>query len=400
MVITGMGIISPIGNSVAEVKDSLWHGKSGIEFNSEYEEFGLRSQVCGSIDADVSGIDRKVKRFMGTGAMWNYLAMQQAIADSGLADNEVSNDRVGLIMGSGGASTDHMMVLADTVREQGIKRLGPYFVPKVMSSTNSATLATPFKIRGVNYTITSACATSTHCIGNAYELISMGRQDRVFAGGGENLHWTLTSSFDAMGALSSGSNANPEKASRPFDRDRDGFVIAGGAGVVVLESLDVALARGANILAEVVGYAATSDGYDMVAPSGEGAARCMQQTIASVDGNIDYINAHGTSTKVGDAAELGAIAKVFGDNIPLISSTKSQTGHSLGAAGVHEMIYTLIMLRDGFIAPTINLDNVDPELAQYPLVAERVEKELTRVLTNNFGFGGTNASIALAKYLG
>ena len=400
IVVTGMGIVSSIGNNVQEVSDSLKTGKSGIVFAEEYKEMGLRSHIHGSVDIDLDGaIDRKIKRFMGDGAAYNYLAMQQAIDDSGLETDDVSNVRTGLVMGSGGPSTSNQVEAVDKLRAKGIKRVGPYMVTRAMSSTNTACLATPFKIKGVNYTISSACATSAHCIGHAMELIQLGKQDVVFAGGGEELHWTLSVLFDAMGALSSKYNDTPETASRPYDVTRDGFVIAGGGGVLVIEELEHAQARGAKIYAELVGYGATSDGYDMVQPSGEGAVRCMQQAMATVDGKIDYINAHGTSTPVGDTCELEALRNVFGNELPKISSTKSLTGHALGATGVNEAIYSLIMMRENFLSASANITHLDPKAEGMPIVTEREDNvTLNTVMSNSFGFGGTNATLIFQRY--
>jgi len=399
VVITGFGIVSCLGNDKATLMESLKEGRSGIKFQEEYKEMGMRSHVAGSIDIDLDAhIDRKVKRFMGNAAAYAYISMQQAIEDSGLTDDMVSNTRTGIIMGSGGGSPSNQILATDTLREKGIRRVGPYMVPRTMSSTVSACLATPFKIKGVNYSISSACATGTHCIGNGVEQIQMGKQDIVFAGGGEEEHWSLSMLFDGMGALSTKYNEAPEKASRPYDADRDGFVIAGGGGVVVLEELEHAKARGAKIYAEVVGYGATSDGHDMVAPSGEGAVRCMQQALATVDTPIDYINTHGTSTPVGDVAESGAIKETFGEKIPPFSSSKSLAGHSLGAAGVQEAIYCMIMMENNFIQGSVNADTLDEKLVGMPLVtARRDNVELNTVLTNNFGFGGTNASLVFRK---
>lgn len=399
VVITGYGIVSCLGNDKATVMESLREGRSGIKFQEEYKEVGMRSHVAGSIDIDLDEhIERKVKRFMGDAAAYAYISMQQAIEDSALTDDMVSNVRTGIIMGSGGGSPSNQIIATDTLREKGIRRVGPYMVPRTMSSTVSACLATPFKIKGVNYSISSACATGTHCIGNGTEQIQMGKQDIIFAGGGEEEHWSLSMLFDGMGALSSKYNETPEKASRPYDADRDGFVIAGGAGVVVLEELEHAKARGAKIYAEVVGYGATSDGHDMVAPSGEGAVRCMQQALATVDTPIDYINTHGTSTPVGDVAESGAIKEVFTDKIPPFSSSKSLAGHSLGAAGVQEAIYCMIMMEHNFIQGSANADTLDEKVVGMPLVTERQDNvELNTVLTNNFGFGGTNASLVFRK---
>ncbi|SFM75745.1 beta-ketoacyl-ACP synthase I [Marinobacter zhejiangensis] len=394
VVVTGMGIVSCLGNSVDDVLASLKNGKSGIRFNESYRENGFRSQVSGSIDVDTDVIDRKLRRFMGQSAMYAYLSMEQAIASAGLTDELVSSDRTGLIAGSGGASCSTQVEATDIMREKGVKRIGPYMVPRIMTSTVSACLATAFKIRGINYSMSSACATSAHCIGHAMEQIQAGKQDIVFAGGGEEEHWSLTMLFDAMGALSTKYNDAPETASRPFDSGRDGFVIAGGGGMLVLEELEHARRRGANIIAELTGYGATSDGYDMVAPSGEGAERCMKQAMATVSAPIDYINAHGTSTPVGDVAEMGAVARTFGDNVPAISSTKSLSGHSLGAAGVHEAIYSLLMLQHGFIAGTANLSDRDEKIADLPIVGPDARNvELKTVMSNSFGFGGTNASL-------
>ncbi|MGE4220555.1 MAG: beta-ketoacyl-ACP synthase I [Alphaproteobacteria bacterium] len=402
VVVTGLGIVSSIGNNKQAVLDSLREGRSGITFCEEYRELGLRSHVHGSLDIDLAEhIDRRVLRFMGDGAAYNYIAMQEAIADSGLGEDEVSHERTGIVMGSGGPSMRSMVQSVDTLREKGAKRIGPYMVPRTMSSTNSATLATPFKIKGVNYSISSACSTSAHCIGNGAELIQWGKQDIMFAGGGEELHWTFTMLFDAMPALSSGYNDMPERASRAFDRDRDGFVIAGGGGVVVLEELEHAKARGAKIYAEVAGYGATSDGYDMVQPSGEGAMRCMRMALDRLNMPVGYINAHGTSTPVGDIKELEAIRQVFGDKVPPISSTKSLSGHSLGAAGVHESIYSLLMMENNFIAASANIENLDPQAEGFPIVRERQDDvTLDCVMSNSFGFGGTNASLVFKRYDG
>ena len=399
VVVTGLGIVSSIGNNKEEVEASLRAGRSGIEFSQEYADLGFRSRVYGSLDIDLDSlIDRKIRRFMGDGAAYNFIAMQQAIEDAGLEESDVSNVRTGLIVGSGGPSTQNIVQAADILREKGVKRVGPYMVTRGMSSTNSACLATPFKIKGVNYSITSACSTSAHCIGNAAEQIQLGKQDIVFAGGGEELHWTLSVLFDAMGAMSSKYNETPEKASRAFDANRDGFVISGGGGVLVMEELEHAKARGAKIYAELVGYGATSDGYDMVAPSGEGAQRCMQQALATVSGTVDYINAHGTSTPVGDIRELEAIREVFADKMPQIASTKSLTGHALGAAGVNEAIYSIIMQQGNFIAASPNIEQLDPAAEGYPIVRERVDNvNLDCVMSNSFGFGGTNASLVFQK---
>lgn len=398
VVVTGMGIVSCLGNSTDAVLESLKAGKSGIRFNETYRDLGFRSQVAGSIDVDTSVIDRKTRRFMGQSAMYSFLAMEQAIASSGLTDDMVSNDRTGLIAGSGGASSASQVEAVDIMREKGVKRIGPYMVPRIMTSTVSACLATAFRIRGVNYSMSSACATSAHCIGHAAEQIQSGKQDIVFAGGGEEEDWSLTMLFDAMGALSTKYNDAPETASRPFDTGRDGFVIAGGGGMVVMEELEHARKRGATIIAELTGYGATSDGHDMVAPSGEGAMRCMQQALSTVKTPVDYINAHGTSTPVGDVAEMKAVRNVFGDKTPQISSTKSLSGHSLGASGVHEAIYSLIMLQNGFIAGTKNLANLDETITGMPVVGpDSKPAELNTVMSNSFGFGGTNASLVFQK---
>ncbi len=400
VVVTGMGIVSCLGNDVATVLDTLREGRSGIRYKEQYREMGFRSLVAGSVDIDFTDyIDRKVLRFMGDAAGYAYVSMQQAIDDAGLEQGQVSNERTGLIMGSGGASSENQVEAADILRDRGIRRVGPYRVTQTMGSTTSACLATPFKIKGVNYSISSACATSAHCIGNAMEQIQLGKQDIVFAGGGEEEHWTMSSLFDAMGALSTKYNDTPEKASRPYDENRDGFVIAGGGGCLVLEELEHARARGAKIHAELVGYAANSDGYDMVAPSGEGAARCMAMAMAAVNGDISYINTHGTSTPVGDMAELRALRQVFGSDMPLISSTKSLTGHSLGATGVQEAIYSLLMQQHNFVAASANIDTLDPEAEGLPIVTERRDEvSLERVMSNSFGFGGTNACLVFQRY--
>ncbi|MFT3670782.1 beta-ketoacyl-ACP synthase I [Aestuariivirga sp.] len=401
VVVTGMGIVSSIGNNVQEVTASLREAKSGIVAAEKYKELGFRCQVHGAPNYDLDTVDRRVRRFMGDGAAWNFVAMQQAIADSGLEEKDVKNDRSGIIMGSGGPSTRTLVAAADTTREKGPKRVGPFAVPATMSSTNSATLATPFGIRGVNYSISSACATSAHCIGNGAELIQWGKQDIVFAGGGEELDWTLSVLFDAMGAMSSKYNDRPATASRAYDKNRDGFVIAGGAGVVVLEELEHAKARGAKIYGELVGYGATSDGYDMVAPSGEGAMRCMRMAMKNVKGEIDYINPHGTSTPVGDAKEIEAIRAVFGDKIPPISSTKSLTGHSLGATGVQEAIYSLLMMKNGFLCESANIEELDPAFEGVPILRQRVDNaKVDTVMSNSFGFGGTNATLVFQRYNG
>ncbi|XQW83929.1 beta-ketoacyl-ACP synthase I [Thalassotalea piscium] len=399
VVITGLGIVSSIGNNVEEVLASLKAGRSGITKSESFEEKGLRSQVWGKPTLDTKEhIDRKALRFMGDAAGYAYVAMQEAIDDAKLTDDQVSNFRTGIVAGSGGASSDNVVKAADTLREKGVKRVGPYAVPKTMSSTCSACLATPFKIKGVNYSISSACATSAHCIGHAAELIQLGKQDIVFAGGGEEVDWSLAMMFDAMGALSSKYNDTPEKASRTYDANRDGFVISGGGGMVVVEELEHALARGAHIYAEIVGYGATSDGYDMVAPSGEGAVRCMQQAMHGVEGKVDYLNTHGTSTPVGDVKELGAIQEVFGKDSPAISATKAMTGHALGAAGVHEAIYSLLMMENNFVAPSINIETLDELAEGLDIVTETRETEINMAMSNSFGFGGTNATLLMKKY--
>ena len=400
VVVTGYGIVSCLGNDRNAVLDSLKQGRSGIKFQQEYVDMGMRSHVAGSIDIDLDAhIDRKVKRFMGNSAAYAYISMQQAIEHAGLSDDMVSNTRTGIIMGSGGGSSSNQVEAADILRNKGLRRVGPYMVPRTMSSTVSACLATPFHIKGVNYSISSACATSTHCVGNAYELIQMGKQDIIFAGGGEEEHWSLSMMFDAMGALSTRNNETPEKASRPYDADRDGFVIAGGGGTMVVEELEHALNRGANIIAEIVGYGATSDGVDMVAPSGEGAVRCMQMATEHLQQPLDYINTHGTSTPVGDTRELEAIRETFGDKVPPISSSKSLAGHSLGASGVQEAIYSLLMVENSFIQASANIDNLDEAAKDMPIVTERKDNvELNTVMSNNFGFGGTNACLVLQKY--
>jgi 3-oxoacyl-[acyl-carrier-protein] synthase I len=399
VVVTGMGIVSSIGNSTQEVLASLREGKSGISRAEKYAELGFRCQVEGAPTLKAEEvIDRRAMRFLGGGAAWNHIAMEQAIRDGGLEPGEVSHERTGLIMGSGGPSTRVIVESADTTRTKGPKRVGPFAVPKAMSSTASATLSTWFKIKGVNYSISSACATSNHCIGNAYEMIQWGKQDIVFAGGCEDLDWTMSSLFDAMGAMSSNFNDRPSTASRAYDKNRDGFVIAGGAGVLVLEELEHARARGARIYGEIAGYGATSDGYDMVAPSGEGAVRCMRQSLATVKAPIDYINPHATSTPIGDLREIEALRQVFGsgDKCPPIAATKSLTGHSLGATGVQEAIYSLLMMQNGFICASAHIDELDPDFADMPIVRERRDNvRLGAVLSNSFGFGGTNATIVL-----
>ena len=400
-VITGIGVVSSIGNNKEEVLESLKQGRSGIAFNQEFADYNLRSNVSGKIDIDVKEfVDRKAMRFMGDAAAYAYISMSQAIADAGLSEDQVSNERTGLLVGSGGGSSKWQVEAADILREKGVKRVGPYMVPRTMASTTSACLATPFKIKGVNYSLSSACATSAHCIGHAVEQIQLGKQDVIFAGGGEELHWTLAMEFDAMGALSTKYNETPEKASRTYDANRDGFVISGGGGIVVVEELEHALARGAHIYAEITGYGATSDGYDMVAPSGEGAVRCMKQAMQGLEGGIDYLNTHGTSTPVGDVKELGAIQEVFGGNSPMISATKAMTGHALGAAGVHEAIFSLLMLEHNFVAPSINIDELDEQAAGLNIVTDRKDVELNTVMSNSFGFGGTNATLVMSKYKG
>ncbi len=400
VVVTGIGILSSIGNNKSEVLTALQNVQSGIEFSQEYADLGFRSHVHGPVRINLDeSIDRKLKRFMGDGAAFNYLAMQEAIEDSGLSEGDVSNTRTGLVMGSGGPSTSNIVLAADLLREKGIRKVGPYMVTRTMSSTNSACLATPFKIKGVNYSISSACSTSAHCIGHGAELIQFGKQDIVFAGGGEEVHWTMTVLFDAMGALSSRYNDTPATASRAYDATRDGFVISGGGGVLVLEELEHAKARGAKIYAELVGYGATSDGYDMVQPSGEGAVRCMQQALATTEHKIDYINAHGTSTPVGDIKELEAMKAVFGANVPYISSTKSLTGHALGAAGVNEAIYSLLMMKNNFLCPSAHISQLDPAAESFPVLRKRVDNaKLNCVMSNSFGFGGTNASLVFARF--
>ena len=400
VVITGLGIVSSIGNNAQEVVDSLRSGKSGIRFNEEYRDLGFRSQVCGPLAIDTAAlVDRRALRFMGDASAFAHISMQQAIADAGLEPGQISNERTGLIVGTGGGSPGNVVLSADTLREKGVKRVGPYAVTKTMASTTTACLATPFQIKGVNYSISSACATSAHCIGNGTELIQWGKQDIVFAGGGEELHWSLSGLFDAMGALSTKYNDTPGRASRTYDRDRDGFVISGGGGMVVLEELEHARARGAKIYGEVVGYGATSDGYDMVAPSGEGAIRCMRMALEGVDTAVDYLNTHGTSTPVGDAKELEAVREVFGDNVPPLASTKSLTGHALGAAGVHEAIFSLLMMENGFIAASANIENLDPVADGLPIVRSLTQADLVTVMSNSFGFGGTNATLVLRKLI-
>jgi len=400
VVVTGLGVVSCIGNNADEVTTSLREAKSGISRAEKFAELGFRSQVQGAPNIDISEhIDRRTLRFMGDGAAWNYIAMAQAIADAGLEESDIKNDRTGLIMGSGGPSTRTIVAAANTTLEKGPKRVGPFAVPAAMSSTNSATLAVPFGIRGINYSITSACSTSAHCIGNAAEMIQWGKQDVMFAGGGEELDWTLSVLFDAMGAMSSKYNETPAVASRTYDKNRDGFVIAGGGGTLVLEELEHAKARGAKIYCELVGYAANSDGYDMVQPSGEGAERCMKLALSTVKEPVDYINPHGTSTPVGDARETEAIRNVFGSNMPHIASTKSLTGHSLGAAGVQEAIYSILMMQNNFICESAHITEIDPDFADLPIVRKRIDDaKMDVVLSNSFGFGGTNGCLAFQRY--
>jgi 3-oxoacyl-[acyl-carrier-protein] synthase-1 len=400
VVVTGLGVVSSIGNNKQAVLESLKNASSGITFNENYAELGFRSRICGSINIDTKElIDRKLLRFMGDAAAYNYIAMREAIEDAGLEESQISNETTGLITGSGGSSTENVVQAADLLRQKGIRKVGAFMVPRTMSSTTSACLATAYRIKGTSYSISSACATSAHCVGHGYELIQMGKQDIVFAGGGEEEHWTMTMLFDAMGALSSKYNETPEIASRAFDVDRDGFVISGGGGILVLEELQHALKRGAKIYAELVGYGASSDGFDMVQPSGEGAVRCMQQATKYLQKPVDYINAHGTSTPIGDVRELEAISEVFGDNVPAISSTKSLTGHALGAAGVNEAIYSLLMLENDFVCESANLKNPDPAAANMPIARERVDNAgLVTVMSNSFGFGGTNCSLVFQRY--
>ena len=399
-VITGIGIVSSIGNNKEEVLASLKSGKSGITFSEQFAEIKMRSQVWGNPKIEPKDhIDRKAFRFMGDAAAYTYISMQQAIEDANLPEEMVSNNRTGLITGSGGGSSKNQVLACQIMQEKGVRRVGPYMVPRTMASTTSACVATPFKIKGLNYSMSSACATSSHCIGNALEQIQLGKQDIVFAGGGEELDWTMACEFDAMGALSTKYNDAPETASRTYDTSRDGFVIAGGGGMVVVEELEHALARGAKIYAEIVGYGATSDGCDMVVPSGEGAVRCMQMALSTVEGKVDYLNTHGTSTPVGDLKELEAINEVFSENAPKISATKSQTGHALGAAGVHEAIYSLLMMENDFISPSINLNDVDPIAAALPIVKNKaIDAKLDIVMSNSFGFGGTNATLVFKRY--
>jgi len=401
VVVTGLGIVSSIGNNANEVQSSLYDAKSGISFSDSFAEHGFRCQVWGAPTLDPSAmIDRRAMRFLSQGAAWNHVAMDQAIADAGLGESDITNERTGIVMGSGGPSTRTIVEAAEiTLKNNSPKRIGPFAVPKAMSSTASATLATWFKIHGVNYSISSACSTSAHCIGNAYELIQWGKQDVMFAGGHEDLDWTMSDLFDAMGAMSSKYNDKASTASRAYDANRDGFVIAGGAGVLILEELEHAKARGAKIYAEIVGYGATSDGYDMVAPSGEGAVRCMRQALATVSTPVDYINTHGTSTPVGDSREMAAIREVFGDKMPFITSTKSLTGHSLGAAGVQESIYSILMMQGGFIGESAHIEELDPEFEGMPIVRKRIDNaRIDTVLSNSFGFGGTNATLIFQRY--
>ena len=401
VVVTGQGIVSSLGNSLDAVTQSLREGRSGIRANAKYTELGMRCQVSGRPDINLEEqIDRRTLRFMGDAAAYAFLSMKQAIDQAGLTPEQVSNPRTGLVAGSGGASSFNQVWAADTLRAKGIKRVGPFMVTRTMGSTVSACLATPFGIKGVNYSITSACSTSAHCIGHAAQLIAWGNQDVVFAGGGEEESWELSLLFDGMGAMSSAFNDRPDVASRAFDAARDGFVIAGGGGMLVLEALEHAQARGAHILAELVGFGATSDGQDMVAPSGEGAVRCMQQALATVKTPVDYINAHGTSTPVGDLAELGAVRQVFGDQVPPISSTKSLSGHSLGAAGVQEAIYSLLMMHGGFAAASAHIENLDPAAHGLPVLQQRLDAPLNTVLSNSFGFGGTNATLVFSRFAG
>ena len=402
VVVTGLGIVSSVGVGCNAVSEALRKGQSGIRFSQAYADLGFRSHIHGDIEVDLDQqIDRKLKRFMGDAAAYNYLAMEEAVSNSGLTQEQISDLRTGLVMGSGGGSPANIVEGADLLRQRGVKRVGPYRVTRTMASTATACLGTAYKIRGVSYAISSACATSAHCIGNAAELIQMGKQDVVFAGGGEEVHWSTSVMFDAMGALSSSYNDRPESASRAYDANRDGFVISGGAGVLVLESLSHAEARGAPVYAELVGYGATSDGHDMVQPSGDGAARCMVQALQNVDGPIDYLNAHGTSTPVGDIAELGAIRQVFGDQMPSISSTKSLPGHALGAAGVNEAVYALLMLREDFISASANIQELDPMAEGYPIVRElQVDAGLNQVMSNSFGFGGTNCTLVFRRFTG
>ena len=399
VVVTGLGIVSSIGNNKTEVVDSLRNGRSGVRFNQEYADLGLRSHVEGSIDITIEDhIDRRVRRFMGDASAFNYIAMKEAVADAGFELDEISDPRIGLIAGSGGASPKNVVQAADLLRQKGVRKVGPYMVTRTMSSTNAACIGTAMKIKGMSYSISSACATSAHCIGHAAELIQFGKQDVVFAGGGEEVDWTTTVLFDAMGALSSNFNDTPEIASRCYDADRDGFVISGGGGMLVMEEMERAVRRGARIYAELVGYGATSDGADMVQPSGEGAIRCMRQSMEGLEDPIDYINVHGTSTPIGDIKELGALAEVFGDKVPPISSTKSLTGHGLGAAGVCEAAYSLLMMENGFITKSANIEKLDPAAEGFPIVRETRDADLKTVMSNSFGFGGTNSTLVFAKH--
>ncbi len=400
VVITGMGIVSSIGNNKAEVLHSLKQGKTGIVAAPEYSELGMRSQVHGKIDIDAQAlIDRKIYRFMGDAAAFTYIAMQEAIEDAALESSDIESERTGLILGTGGASPENVVKAADTLRERGIRRVGPYMVTKTMASTIPACISTPLKIKGISYSISSACSTSAHCIGHGAELIQFGKQDIVFAGGGEEVHWAMSVLFDGMGAMSQNYNDTPELASRPYDQNRDGFVISGGGSVLVLEDLDHALARGATIYAELTGYGATSDGYDMVQPSGEGAVRCMHQAMENINTPVDYLNAHGTSTPVGDTRELEAIRAVFKENIPKISSTKSLTGHALGAAGSNEAIYSLLMMQNDFVAASANVDQLDQQAIDFPIVTQTQENiRLDTVMSNSFGFGGTNCTLVFSRY--
>ncbi len=400
VVVTGLGAVSCIGNTLDDISAALRQGKSGISFNEGFKEMGLRSTICGSVDIDIKEhIDRKVLRFMGDAAAYAYIAMQKAIDDAGLEESDVSNPRTGLIASSGGASSENIITSADTLRSRGVRRIGPYMVPRTMSSSVSACLATPFKIKGVNYSITSACATSAHCIGAAAEQIQLGKQDIVFAGGGEEEHWNLSSMFDAMGALSTKFNDEPTKASRPYDANRDGFVSAAGSAMLVIEELEHARARGAKIYAELVGYGATSDGHDMVAPSGEGAQRCMEIALATVEGPVNYVNTHGTSTPAGDIVEVQGIRRIFGDDMPHYASTKSMCGHSLGATGAQEALFSILMIQGDFIAPSINVEELDPQIAETPPVTECIDNAgLNTVMSNSFGFGGTNATLVFSRF--
>lgn len=400
VVVTGIGIVSCLGNNKTEVLDSLKAGRSGISFNQSYVDVGMRSHVSGTVNIDKEAlIDRKILRFMGDASAYSYIAMAEAIEDSGLSEADISNERTGIVAGSGGGSPEDQLESTDILREKGMRRVGPYRIPRTMSSSVSACLATPFKIRGVNYSISSACATSAHCIGNAAELIQMGKQDIVFAGGGESEHWSMSHMFDAMGALSTKYNETPDKASRAFDANRDGFVIAGGGAMLVIEELEHALQRGAKIYGELTGYAATSDGYDMVAPSGEGGSRAMRMAMDGLEGSVDYINTHGTSTPAGDVSELNAIRQVFGENIPTINSTKSLTGHSLGAAGAQEAIYSILMMEHDFVAASANIEELDPAAEGIPIALERIDNAgLNRIMSNSFGFGGTNACLVFDRY--